>query len=460
MQSEERKSVEKELWRLALPAMLQGLLFTVVFVVDTLMVARLGAASIAAVGAAGPVIWSISSLLFAFSRATTALVAKGTGAKNIEEARMASGQSLAIAVLLGLVTALAFVFGRFYIMAPFGLEAEVLPLAAKYLAIVGGALLFSLPGHIFAVTFQAAGDTKTPLIVSAIGNLVNIVGDYVLIFGIWGFPALGVVGAAIATAACRVVEATLMGIMLWRKEVCPHRRHIFALHMPTLRSLLYLGTPATAEAASFHFGYLLFSCLVSWLGTVALAAHRICLSIEALAFMPASGLAVAAATHTGQRLGAKREDLAEYGIKHVRVRVCQFMAIVAFVLLAFPHFFVSFYTSKSDVAIQSALCLRIGAFELIPLGIAMALTGALQGAGDTKSPFVITTLGIWLVRVPLTALFGLHWGFGLPGVWVATAIDWLIRAMLIDRAIKGGRWKMIFADKEPSVAASAVGDVT
>ena len=120
MTREEKHSVESEMSRLALPAMLQGLLFTVVFVVDTLMVARLGATSIAAVGAAGPVIWSISSLLFAFSRATTALVAKGIGAKNTEEAKMASGQSLAIALILGALSATVFVTCRFFIMASFG----------------------------------------------------------------------------------------------------------------------------------------------------------------------------------------------------------------------------------------------------------------------------------------------------------------------------------------------------
>jgi len=439
----ERLEVDRALARLAVPAMVQGLLFTLVFVVDTLMVARLGATAIAAVGAAGPVIWSLSSLLFALSRATTALVSQAVGAKRLESAHWAAGQSLVLAMVLGLAAAAIFVVGRRAIMLPFGLAPEVVAPASRYLAIVGAALAVSLPGHVLAVTFQAAGDTRTPLVVSAVGNVVNVVGDYVLIFGVWGFPALGTDGAALATATCRVVEFVLLAGLLRRHEVCPAAAHGLQLHRPTLRDIGRIGMPAVAEAASFHGGYLAFSCLVSWLGTVALASHRICLSIEGLAFMPATGLAVAAATHTGQRLGAGRLDLAELGVARVRRRTVQFMAAVALVLLAMPTVLVGPYTDDPAVAATAARCLRIGALELVPLGVASTLIGVLQGAGDTRSPLLVTSLGIWLVRVPLTALFGLVLGLGLPGVWAATALDWWVRAGLLERAVASGRWRLI-----------------
>ena len=441
----EKAVVEGALTRLALPAMLQGLLFTIVFVVDTMMVSSLGPSAIAAVGAAGPVIWSISALLFAFSRATTALVANSTGAGRLEDAKLSAGQSLFIALALGLLSALVFALCSSFIMLPFNLESEVHSKAASYLSIVGIALVFSLPGHVLKVVFHALGDTRTPLFVGALGNIVNLVGDYLLIFGFLWIPALGVSGAALATAACRVLECILLLAMFCKKAACPSLDHVFTIHGPTLRRLFRVAFPAVAEAASFHGGYLLFSCLVSWLGTVALAAHRICLSVEALAFMPATGLAVAAATHTGQSLGAGRADLAEYGVSHVRKRAAQYMAFVALCLLLFPELLVYFYTSDALVYEKAVLCLRIGAFELVSLGLTMALTGALQGAGDTRSPFLITTFGIWLIRLPLTGILAISLSLGLPGVWLATAIDWLIRALLVNGAIEKGSWKHALA---------------
>ena len=210
--------------------------------------------------------------------------------------------------------------------------------------------------------------------------------------------------------------------------------------MRILGPLLAVAYPAVCEALVFHAGYVVFSILVSWLGTVALAAHRVCISVESLAFMPCTGLAVAAATHTGQRLGAGRPDLAAEGIARVRRRAIAYMVVVGLILFVFAGPIVRVYTDDPEVAVVAVPALHVGATELVPLGISMAMTGALQGAGDTTSPLWITLVGIWLVRLPSTLLV-VFMGWGLVAVWVVTALDWVVRSYLADRAIRSGRWR-------------------
>lgn len=435
-------AVDRELGRLAWPAMVQGFLFTVVFAVDTIMVGRLGAPAMAAVGAAGPVIWCLSSVLFAVSRGTVALVSRATGAGDIEGGRWAAGQSLVASLLAGGLSSVVLVLFARSVLAPFGLAPDVAGQAEAYLAIVGGAMVVSVPARILGAVFQAAGDTRTPLTVGAVGNVVNLVGDWVLIFGVGPFPALGVTGAALATAGCRVVEALLLTWFLLRRPgLRPALPHVTTANPAVLRLLWRVSAPALSESFVYHLGYLGFSVFVSWLGTVALAAHRVCISIESLAFMPCTGLAVAAATHTGQRLGAGDEDLAALGFSRVRRQAVFYMALVALLLLAAPGPFVRLYTPDAAVRDLAERCLRVGATELVPLGVTMALTGALQGAGDTRSPLRITAFGIWLVRLPLTWLATVVLGFGLAGVWVVTALDWVVRSFLTDRAAGRGGWR-------------------
>ena len=441
MSPDARRALEGRFLRLAWPAAAQGLLFTIVFVVDGLMVSRLGSESLAAVGAAGPVLWSFSSLAFALFVSTVALVANRTGAGDVEGAREASGQSLFLAFALGGVGAALCLGLAPLILAPFGLAPAVHATAAAYMRIVGAGMIVSLPSRVLACIFQASGDTRTPLCVTGVGNGINVLGDWLLIFGHWGFPAMGVTGAALATALCRLVECLLFLVLLRRLEAAPGPGHVLRPRLSILRRFLRIGLPSLGEQAVFHAGYQSFSMLVSHLGTTALAAHRICLSIEMLAIMTAEGMAVATGTLTGQILGAGDGDLAAHGIAHARRKAWQLMGAMALLFACFPDLWVGAFAPVPAVGGLATRVLRISALELIPLGIMMVSRGALRGAGDTRSPLWITLVGVWGLRIPLTALFGHVLSWGLVGVWFATAIDWAGRAVLVTRAVASGRWR-------------------
>jgi len=435
--SQERKQqVDRYLWKLAIPPIIQGFMFTAVFFVDTMMVSRTGAAPTAAMGIAGLIMWCVSSIIFAFSRATIALVSQATGAGNKAEAKQAAGHSILISLVLGFTGAIAVFFAAPLILIPFGIGIKAKALAIIYLKIVGLALMFAVPSHILSVIFQSSGNTKLPFLVSVVGNTVNIIFDYLLIFGKFGFPELGLAGAAIATSMCRITECILMTFFLLKGNLRPTFSDVFHLDRQLLIRIWRMAFPAHIEALCFHGGFIIFSSLISWLGTVAMAAHQIAMSIEALAFMPGEGFGVAAATHVGQSIGGKKRSEGIYGMATLKFRVVILMSFIGIMFFFFSFEIMSVFASPPDVHSLSALALKMSSAELIPLGIALLFTGALRGAGDTRSPLISTAVGIWLVRLPLTALVIFYLGWGIVGIWTVCAIEWTVRSYMLQRYFK------------------------
>jgi putative MATE family efflux protein len=436
MTSDIRAKVDRNLWQLAIPPIIQGFMFTAVYFVDTLMISRTGAAQTAAMAVSGIVMWCVSFSIFAFSRATIALVSQATGAGNHNEARQAAGHSILLAFFAGVLGALGMYFLTPVGIKPFGIDDNAKTLAVIYLQIVGAALIFAVPSHILSVIFQSSGNTKLPFLVSIVGNTVNIVGDYVLIFGKFGFPEMGLAGAAVATSLCRVTEFTLMGVFLLRGELCPRFSDVFHIDWTLMRRIRIIAVPAHIEAACFHGGFIIFSGIMSWLGTTAMAAHQLCMSIEALAFMPGEGFGVAAATHVGQSIGGKKMKEAAYGMATLKFRMVILMGAIAFAFFFFSSTIMSVFSAPPEVHRLASLALMMSSAELIPLGIALLCIGALRGAGDTKNPLKATVVGIWLIRIPLTALVVLKLSWGIVGVWTVCAIEWTCRSFMLQKALR------------------------
>ena len=166
-----------------------------------------------------------------------------------------------------------------------------------------------------------------------------------------------------------------------------------------------------------------------------MAAHQLCMSVEALAFMPGEGFGVAAATHVGQSIGARKMKEASYGMATLKFRVIVLMGVTAFAFFFFSSTIMTVFSAPPEVHRLASLALMMSSAELIPLGIALLFIGALRGAGDTKSPLKATIVGIWCIRIPLTALvvFHLHWG--LVGIWTVCAFEWTCRSFMLQRSL-------------------------
>jgi len=431
---------------LALPSVVENLLVMMVFMVDTIFIGWLGdPAALAAVGLGGLLVHVLNSLFSALSAGSVPLVSRAWGARDFRRAQKVGGQTISLSLLLGLGVVLItwpLTRGFFVLM---GVEEQVVGMGNVYLRWILTTSWLGLPLVALNGVMRAAGDTRTPMWITGVMNVWNVVAAYALIFGVGPLPALGLVGAGIATASARFLGGALsLAVLLLGKSVIriPWRA---VLHWDgsLVRAIVRLTLPAAGEQLIMRIGSLVFMRLVSELGTVALAAHQIAVRVESLSFMPGFGLTVASTTLTGQALGAKRVDLAEEGVRRTLRLALGVMGALGVLFALFGRQLVGVFGATPAVLDQAGLAVRISALEQPSLALLMVLAGAVRGAGDTRTPMWVNAAGVLLFRIPLVYFLAITLGWGLAGVWLGTALDWAGRAALMAWFFRQGRWKAI-----------------
>lgn len=324
-------------------------------------------------------------------------------------------------------------------------ESHVAALGTNYLRIVGGFLIFRLIILACSGVLRGAGDTKTPMKVTLIINCINILFNWLLIFGIGPFPKLGVSGVAWATSLAYTVGTCLLLTKLFAGKCILHIRihHFARIHIESLQRIFRISVPAAIDAFLTQMGFLFFTKIVTILGTASLAAHQIAVRIESISFMPGFALAVSTATLVGQSLGAKNVDLALLSMRRSCYFALSLMGFFALIFLLFPEQMAMIFKPESRVLSLAVACIMIAAIEQPALAIYMVYAGGLRGAGDTISPMIVTIAGTLCLHVPLAYLFGITLQWGLAGVWFGAAVDWIIRAIAIYILYKRGRWRRV-----------------
>ncbi len=438
-----------EVARLAWPAIVQGLVATLVFLVDRIMLGRYSTDALASMQVSGPVLWSIYVVFTAFSSGTVAVVGRAIGARDAERATKAIASVVALAIAIGAVVGIAGFFGRHVIArvlteSPATSDA-VRALSARYMAIIFPFWPFLFAGIIGVTALQASGDTRTPLLVSLLASAIKIGGNAILIFGLFGAPRLGVAGAAIATACAFTCEGLVVLWVLSRRR--GPARLVFErpgpAHREALRSVLRVSGPAFAEKALHHGGFLVYVALIGRLGDTAMAANQALVAIESIGFMTAEGFAVASGAIVAQKLGARRPREAARCGWIVAGMAVGLLSLASIVFLLAPRLLMSLFTSEPSIVALGARCLVIAAVAQPLMAMADNFSAALRGAGDTKNPMRVALTGPVLVRIGATWLFAFALGWGLFGVWLGSTLDWLVRAAWLAVVFRRGRWKTI-----------------
>ncbi len=438
-----KKNLNRNIARLALPAAGENVLHMIIFIVDIIMVGRLGTEAIATVGLAGALNFVITIVFSSLNIGTQSIVARHIGAGERKDAERVAAQSLFLAILIGIVISPVLVLYSQKVLLFMSAEPPIAALGAVYMRIVMSMLICRLIILAGSAAFRGAGDTKTPMLITLVMNCINILFNWLLIFGIWIFPNMGVVGAAWGTAIAYGVGATITFIIYFsgRGVLAVTIRNLFKFDLTTLRRILRISLPATFDSFFTQIGYLIFIKIVTMLGTVPLAAHQIAIRIESISFMPGFAMAVTTATLVGQSLGAKDEALASLSMK----RSCQYalmlMGFFGCIFLIFPTSMARVFSPEPDVLQLSALCIMIAAIEQPALAIYMVYAGGLRGAGDTLSPMLVTIVGTLCFHVTLAYIFGIVLGWGLAGVWLGAAIDWICRSIAVYILFRRGRWR-------------------
>jgi putative MATE family efflux protein len=438
----------REILAFTWPVILTNLLQSLTVTVNMLMVGNLGEEAgrdaIAGVGLGGQVVFLAQAIMMAVSAGTIALIARHIGAGEKKKAERVMEQSIVLCLLLTIPMTLLGWFGGGYLIHMFPATPEVQSLGEIYVKFVFLGSVFSFFEFIMGAALRGAGDMKTPMIMAAITNIVNIAAGYVLIFGYFGFPQMGVLGAAIANVIGFAAGASVYVVLLLRRKLM--------LNLPTKRKryvrkvvqrIMNIGTPAAAEQAVLQIGFLLYTALIVYFGTAVLAGHQIGARIQGLAFMPGMGFAMAATALVGQNLGARKPEEAEKcGWESTKLSMLVMCGIGAVMfILAEPM--ARIFVSDLDTVEYAALWIRLQALAMPAIGIHFTLSGALRGAGDTRWPLNVSALGMFVVRLPIALILAFPLGLGVLGAWIAFVIEYNVRAAIIAWRFKVGAWKTI-----------------
>lgn len=423
-----------EILRLALPAVGEMILYMMIWVFDTIMVGQhSGQLGVSAVGLSSEVIYTFFNILISMgiSISVTSIVSRSLGAKNENKADEVSNIAVKIGIFLGIaLTLIYFIFAE-NILRVAGASEDVILLGKKYLRICSIGVTFNVLSNVFNGIYRGCKNTKTPLYSAAIMNIVNISLDYILIFGKFGAPELGVTGAAIATVT-GIICAFLFSLTQLRK--LPFTIHLGReIIKEDFKELVKLAIPSACQERAFSINRLINVSIIMGLGSLAFAANQITITIESISFMPGWGFAVALTTLAGHSIGEKNYDKTRKYIYYTITLSIITMGVTALIFFLFPNELISLFIKESEkeVIALGAMCLTLAAIEQIPMAIAMVLEGAMKGMGDTKTPFKVVLITNWLIRLPLIYYFLYLQRYPVTAFWKITAFQWTVEAIII-----------------------------
>lgn len=441
----DRIQMRREVIAITWPAFIELVMSTLFGMVDMIMVGQLSAAAIAAVGLTNQPFFLLLSVFAAVNVGTTTLVAWHIGAGNVEKAKAVTRQILIVNMSLGIIMSAFGVFTAKYIVMFMGAQADTIKDATAYFQIVSAGLGFQAVTMGVTASLRGAGETKIPMLYNIGSNLLNVFGNYVLIYGKLGFPKLGVGGAALSTTISRIIACmvALYIVYISKISVISLRKikEKYRFDWGIIKKVFSIGLPAAFEQFVIHAGLILFARTVSSLGTQGYAAHQIGLNINGLVFAPSMAFGVAATTLVGQSLGADDEEKAQKYADIVHRLAVIVACSVGLLLIFFSHPIARLYTKDLAVAAMAGTVLKIMSLAQPSLSTQLSLSGALRGAGDTMYPLYASIFGIWVFRVFVAYLFVNIFGWGLIGAWVALVLDQTTRAIIVYARYRSGKWK-------------------
>lgn len=436
------RQIVKDALSVAWPSVLESFFVNLAGVVDTIMVGSLGSYAIAAVGLTTQPKFLGLAVFISLNVAVSAIVARRKGAGDRESANRVVRMLLLFTLILTALISVVFVIFAGPIVSLVGSQPDTHEYAVEYLRIIMGGSVFSTVSLVLNAAQRGAGNTRIAMVTNVISNLVNVIFNYLLIGGNFGFPALGVRGAAIATVIGTVCACTLSIVSVLHKDGFIYLRAVkgWIADKLSIKSILNVGSSAFVEQICLRIGFLLFSMTVARLGTTQLAAHQIGMNMMSMSFSFGDGFSVAAVTLIGQSLGRKRPDMAKiYG------NVCQKTGLIcAFVISSFYFLFgkdiFALFSQEQIILDYGEMIMRILSVILFVQIEQVVLFGCLRGAGDTKFTAFVSLISVTCIRPGMSWLLCYPVGLGLMGAWLGTACDQVVRFVMTFVRFRKGDW--------------------
>lgn len=443
----------KDIVKIAWPSFVELLLTQLASMVDLMMVGsmggevhpEIGVQALSAVGLTTQPKFLLMGAFVALNTGVTALIARYKGQNDKEKANLVVRQGLMFTFFITLILSiLGTVFARPMVVFMGSTEDIVTKWATQYLQIqMIGFMTMALTSTITA-SLRAVGDSKTCMIYNLIANAVNVVFNWLLIYGNLGMPELGVAGASLATVIGQFVAFLIAFTVILKGNgfLKLELKLGFKPDKQILGNIINIGIPAMVEQLLMRAGMVIFAKTVASLGTTSFATHNVCMNIQALSFMTGQAFAVSATTLMGQSLGKRRTDMAQAYCSRTRSIGFAFSIFLAVIFVFFGGTIVSFYNSDPDIIRMGGHIMLFVAFLQPFQSSQFIIAGGLRGAGDTKSTARITFITVLLVR-PIVAILLVKLGLGLYGAWIAMACDQMLRSGLVLGRYQSGKWKLI-----------------
>lgn len=428
---------------IALPVMAQNLISSLVNLIDTVMVGKLGEVEIAAVGIANQYFFFFNMFLVGLSAGCSVLIAQFWGQRDIANIRRILGLGLVSAIIVATwFVIVGFLFPE-QIMALFSQDQLVIELGAKYLRMVLAGYLFTGLTFVYSFAFRSIGQPAQPMVISLFALITNAFLNYVFIFGHFGAPAMGVAGAALATMIARLLEAALLvGLVYGTKgALAASPEELLDFNFDFVKKAYRTITPVILNDIFWGTASLVYVAVYARMGTQDVAAVQICNTVNNLFQVAIFGLSGAASVMIGNSIGAKEEERAKKYARKFTVLTVEVSVVLGGLLAASSPLILNFYNVSETVRHNAQLILLIIALVFFIRGLSIVLiVGVLRGGGDVSYAFILESLTMWLVGVPLTVAGAFLFRWPIYLVYAMAIVEELVKSLFGLGRLKSGQW--------------------
>lgn len=428
------KVIRKQILFLIIPVMLENVFQMSAGLISAAMIGRLDPSLISAQGVSSRITGVLWGLFKGIGVGATVVMAQSKGEGDFSKCKRVFEQTVVTGCLIAIFFVFTFLFFSSSILSFFTDNNEILINAEKYIKIV----IFTAPFLMImsAVTgaFQANGNTKTPMYIAIIVNIINIVIGYLLIYGKFGFPKLALLGAAIALLVSQACGALLGLYLLYNKKhglfSTVINKGLFKIDFGLVKTVYSIGIPAAFEHIFWQFSAIIMSKAILTYGEVTFAAYQLGLQAELMSEMPAVGVGIASTSMTANAIGKKDGPLLKIYAKQLITTSTAISLFSSMLIIAFPAVFMSFFTNNPAIKVIGINYLIVMGFIQVPQNLSKVLNGTIRSAGYKNLPMIISFVGIWVIRVPLALIFTYVLKLEVMFIWYSMAIDQIFKFII------------------------------